>query len=330
MTQTRTIFFVLLFSLFKGFSQPSDLFLVQQETNEYGWKTMEQVALYFNQASFTNWNAGGTNSVSASFNGRAEANFTKENLFWNSSLMVRYGINKQEGEPLRKTEDAFSIMSNFGYEFSKTSNWFYSARFGFNSQFADGFNNPDDPPISRFMAPGYLFLGAGVEYGRQIEQFSLYASPITLKTTFVLDESLADLGAFGVNPAIYDLEGNLIRKGDKVRTEFGILITNAYSTTLMKNIQINSLLSLYTDYINSFGNIDIDWEVVFDFRVNKYINGSLGSHIRYDDDIKTEVIRDEVTNVERVVAGPKIQWKQILGIGVVVDLDEFLGEDDAN
>jgi len=326
---SRAIFFVLLCSTFTVFSQPSSLFLVPDETEDYGWTTIQEVGAYFNQVSFTNWNAGGANSISASFNGKGEANYKSKKLFWNSSLMLLYGINKQDGEPIRKTEDAISLISNFGYEFNKTSNWFYSARFSFNTQFANGFNNPDDPPISRFMAPGYLFLGAGVEYGRQIEHFSVYASPITLKGTFVLDTDLANSGAFGVNPAIYDINGNLLREGDRVRAEFGILITNQYQTTIMENIKVNSLLSLYTDYINSFGNIDLDWQVNFDFKVNKYVRATLGSHLRYDDDIKTEIIREEITNIDRVVTGPKLQWKQILGIGVVVDLAEFL-EDDTN
>ena len=178
------------------------------------------------------------------------------------------------------------------------------------------------------MAPAYLFLGAGMEYGKAIEKFSLYLSPFTMKNTFVLDEDLANQGAFGVNPATYDLNGVLLSKGDKVRTELGILITNQYQEEIMENIKVNSLLRLYTDYLNSFGNIDIEWEVNFDFKVNKYISAMFGSHIRYDDDIKTKVVRNEITNEDVVVQGPKLQWKQLLGIGVVIDLDEFVSKKD--
>ncbi|WP_296345483.1 hypothetical protein [Winogradskyella sp.] len=79
------------------------------------------------------------------------------------------------------------------------------------------------------MAPAYLFLGAGLEYGRLIEKLSFYASPVTFKTTFVLDNDLANSGAFGVNPVIFDMDGNLLREGDNIRTEFGFLLTNQYS-----------------------------------------------------------------------------------------------------
>ena len=216
------------------FAQPSDLFLnpLENKTKDYGWKTLEEIGLYFNQVSFNNWNAGGANSISAIFNGKVQANYKSEKLFWNSNLFIRYGVNKQESEPLRKTEDAISIISNFGYEKNENSNWFYSTRFSFNTQFADGYNNPDEEPISRFMAPAYLFMGAGLEYGRHIEKLSFYASPLTLKTTFVLDKNLANSGAFGVNPAIFDMDGNIIKEGDTVRSEFGFLLTNQYQKLL--------------------------------------------------------------------------------------------------
>ena len=307
------------------FAQPSDLFLnpLENKTKDYGWKTLEEIGLYFNQVSFNNWNAGGANSISAIFNGKVQANYKSEKLFWNSNLFIRYGVNKQESEPLRKTEDAISIISNFGYEKNENSNWFYSTRFSFNTQFADGYNNPDEEPISRFMAPAYLFMGAGLEYGRHIEKLSFYASPLTLKTTFVLDKNLANSGAFGVNPAIFDMDGNIIKEGDTVRSEFGFLLTNQYQYEVFENIMLNSLIRLYSDYLNNFGNIDLEWEINFDFKVNKYVSAIFSSHLRYDDDIKTELIRNEITNEIIVVEGPKLQWKQLLGVGFIVNLEDF-------
>jgi len=307
------------------FAQPSDLFLnpLENKTKDYGWKTLEEIGLYFNQVSFNNWNAGGANSISAIFDGKVQANYKSEKLFWNSNLFIRYGVNKQESEPLRKTEDAISIISNFGYEKNENSNWFYSTRFSFNTQFADGYNNPDEEPISRFMAPAYLFMGTGLEYGRHIEKLSFYASPLTLKTTFVLDKNLANSGAFGVNPAIFDMDGNIIKEGDTVRSEFGFLLTNQYQNEVFENIMLNSLIRLYSDYLNNFGNIDLEWEINFDFKVNKYVSAIFGSHLRYDDDIKTELIRNEITNEIIVVEGPKLQWKQLLGVGFIVNLEDF-------
>jgi len=324
----RTYYFLSFLTIvFTSHSQPSDLYLISQvdETLNYGWNTDKQIGVHFNQVSFNNWNAGGSNSISAIFSGSAKANYKNKQLFWNSALNLRYGINKQEQQPFRKTDDAIGVSSNFGYEKNPDSNWFYSAKFSFNTQFADGFNDFNSPPISKFMAPGYLFLGVGMEYGRHIEKLSIYASPLTLKATFVLDESLANRGAFGVAPAIYDMDGNLLQEGENTRSEFGFLITNQYQNEILENVNLNSLFRLYTDYLNQFGNIDLEWEVNFDFRVNKYISAILGSHLRYDDDIKNEVVQNEITNQITVLEGPKLQWKQLLGVGVVLNIDDLSG-----
>ena len=80
-------------------------------------------------------------------------------------------------------------------------------------------------------------------------------------------------------------------------------------------------MSLYTDYINDFGNVDVDWEVIFDFKVNSYVKATLGSHLKYDNDVKmlVEVENSETNEIDYVEEGASIQWKQMLGVGVVVD-----------
>ena len=138
-----------------------------------------------------------------------------------------------------------------------------------------------------------------------------------------MDDHLANSGAFGVNPAIYDMDGNMLSKGNNIKQEVGILLTNKYEESLFENIKLNSHLRLYTDYVNSFGNVDIDWEVNIDMKVNKFVKATLGSHLRYDNDIKVESKRNEITNEEIILEGPSVQWKQILGVGVVIDFDKL-------
>lgn len=301
-------------------AQPDSLFFKKPERIDIPvWTIKKNAGLTFNQASFTNWNAGGVNSIAATIFTKSAANFKYKYMFWNSNLNARYGVNKQENSSLRKTDDLLEITSNFGYQTDTLSNWYASARFSFATQFSNGFNYPDTSnPISQFMAPGYLFLGVGVEYGRQIERFSMYASPLTLKTTFVLDRDLANVGSFGVEPAVLDAEGNILIPGKQIRRELGILLANTYAFEPFENVKVKSITSLYTDYLNDFGNIDIDWELIFDFKVNQYVKATFGSHIRYDNDIKTIVTIDPENNITEE-RGARVQWRQLLGIGVAVD-----------
>ncbi len=124
---------------------------------------------------------------------------------------------------------------------------------------------------------------------------------------------MADQGAFGVNKAIYDENGNLISQGKKSRTELGFLVSSVYKKEVFKNIIVENRLNLYSDYINKFGNIDVDWQMQFDLVVNKYVRANIGAHLIYDDDIKA---KEEINNIQ-VTVGPKVQLKQMLGIGII-------------
>ena len=280
------------------------------------WTNVNKLGVNFSEVAFVNWNAGGNNSIAALGKARFERNYKFRYIQWDNYMEMNYGLNVQENQKLRKTDDAFRVSSTFGFQRDTISNWYYSARANFNTQFSNGYKYPDrETPISRFMAPGYSFLGAGTSYITKDQKFNLYISPITQKVTFVLDQDLADRGAFGVQKAVLDAEGNVIEDGKNFFLEFGFLVTNQYETEVMKNTILKHRLSLYTDYLRKFGNVDVDWELNIDLRVNKYILTSIGTHIIYDDDI----LFNEQKNAEGIVIDegePRIQFKQLLGVGV--------------
>ncbi len=310
------IFLIFFLSIHISYSQ-TDSTVVKVRDSVPKWVQKNRMGLDINNATFVNWNAGGVNSVSALLKLQSTLNHTNGPLKWKNTAILNYGVNQQQEQKLRKTSDEFELASTLGFQKDSASNWYFSSRFNFKTQLTNGYNYPNrSNPISGLMAPGYLFVGGGTEYGQNIEKFSTYFSPLTFKSTFVLDSDLSNAGAFGVEPALLDEEGNVLREGQRVRTELGILLTNAFETEVFENIAINSQVSFYTDYLNTFGNIDVDWEVNFNFKVNKYVRASFGSHLRYDNDVKT-IVETEIPD-ESEMRGAKIQWKQILGIGVVV------------
>ncbi len=140
-------------------------------------------------------------------------------------------------------------------------------------------------------------------------------SPLTIKNTLVLDKNLANQGAFGVAPALYDTNGVLLSTGKQTRTELGMLISNSYKKEIMKNVVMENRLSLYSDYINKFGNIDVDWHIQFELIANQYLKANFGLNLIYDDDIKAK----EIVNGQQITVGPKIQLKQMMGIGTVYE-----------
>jgi hypothetical protein len=307
-------------SIFLLKAQNLDLTLYPEDFVKSHWKEINTVSLDISEVAFVNWSSGGSNSISGLLGLEAQRNYKKDHMLWENRGVLRYGVNKQQNQSLRKTDDILELKSRFGFRKDKKSNWYYSANFSFATQFTNGYNysNSNSQPISKFMAPAYMFLGIGTVYGEHIEEFSAYLSPLTLKSTFVLDQNLADAGAFGVTPATYDAFENKLTDGDNSREEVGILVTSAYENVLMENISIRTLMSIYTDYLNDFGNLDIDWEVNFKFKVNEYIRATMGSHLKYDNDVKTAIIDEDMPD-EIVEKGAKLQWKQLLGIGISVD-----------
>ena len=313
---------LILFCFFFQFSiaQPDSLFLKSKPEKYDGpqWTQKNKASVDLSEVAFVNWNSGGSNSISGLFGVESSANYKDKYFSWRNNARLRYGINKQQSRELRKTDDILELNSDIGYKPSNLSDWFYSAKLNFKTQLTNGYKYPDtDNPISRLLAPGYLFFGGGMEYGKDIEEKSFYFSPLTLKATFVLDDELANAGKFGVTPAVYDSEGNLLIAGERVRKEVGILMTNSYQMEIAENVNVKHQVSLYTDYINRFGNLDLDWRIDFDFKVNSFVRATLGSHLKYDDDVKTT----EPSEIEGEFdeAGAKIQWKQFLGIGFAVD-----------
>lgn len=282
------------------------------------WAKVNRVGFNLSEAAFVNWNAGGNNSISGLLTANFGRRYRRKLLNWNTTMVVKYGMNAQEGRELRKTEDQLEINSNFGYQRDSVSNWYYSAKFNFTTQFTPGYRYPNTRyPISKLMAPGYAFLGVGTEFSHPTEEMTAYISPVTLKSTFVLDERLSNEGMFGVTPAVRDEEGNIIREGERVRTEMGFLVSSSFVKEVFENIVLNNQLRLYSDYLNNFGNIDVDWEINVNLKVNDHVRANVGSHLRYDDDVKFKEDLDGDGNLETV--GPKIQLKQVIGIGLVYD-----------
>ena len=281
------------------------------------WEKENSFGINVSEVAFVNWNAGGDNAVSGLGFLRFARKYKFSHFQWDNNLELRYGLNAQDGRKLRKTEDVIRLSSNLGFRKDTISNWFYSVQLNFNTQFSNGYKYPDrDTPISRFMAPGYLLFGAGTSFITKDQKFNLYLSPLTQKSTFVLDQDLADNGAFGVNEAIKDVDGNIITPGENHLLEIGILITNNFNYKVADNIELKSRLNLYTDYIKSFGNIDVDWELNLNMKVNKFISTSLGTQMIYDDDILFDVVKNDNGTILNP-GKPKVQFKQILAVGIL-------------
>lgn len=263
------------------------------------WKKGGMASITFSQTSLTNWSGGGDNAVSTNAILDVFANFNKGKNSWENVMKLEYGLVKQGDEGVRKSIDKIDFTSKYGYK--NGGHWFYTALFDFKTQFAKGYNysstdGVDDVKVSNFLAPAYMTFSVGMDY-KPNDIFSAYISPLTSKMTVVNDDDLSDAGAFGVDA------------GDKFRGEFGAFTKLAVNKDIMKNVNFKSTLDLFSNYSENFGNVDVTWDVMINMKINSVLTATINTSLVYDDDV--DYIDDEGMN-----KGPKIQFKEIVGLGL--------------
>jgi hypothetical protein len=296
----------LLFFLLPNFANSQTV----ADTNK-SWKYGGVTSLMITQVAMSNWAAGGQNSISGTAMVSVFANYHKNLSQWDNTLDLNYGMMKQGKAGIIKSDDKIDFSSKFGqYAFK---HWYYSALLNFKSQFGQGYNYPNDSVmISDFMAPGYLTVALGMDY-KPADYFTLLIAPVTGRMTFVNNQTLADQGACGVDPATYDSLGNVVTNGKKVRFEFGGYIKAAFNYNIMKNINLQAKVDLFTNYLKKPQNIDVNGELLLSLKVNKFISASISANIIYDDDVKIGIDDNKDGVVDRT--GPRTQIKEVLGVG---------------
>ncbi len=287
---TLVLFFCLL-----SVSQSQEATPVVEEPGP--WKFGGRSAVNFSQVSFSNWAAGGENSYSLAGLLQLFGTYAKGKANWANTLDLGYGVIKQGELGIRKSDDKIDFMSKFGY--LAINRWHYSGMLNFKTQMDKGYHYDKTGTktlISNLMAPGYLTSSIGMEYKSKDENFYLLLSPFTGKTTFVFDDSLSDVGSFGLDP------------GQKIRQEFGGFAKVAWKKELFTNVHLGTKLDLFSNYLSKPQNIDINMEAILMMKVNKFLVTSITMNLIYDDDVN-------ITGEDGSI-GPKTQLKEVLAIGI--------------
>ena len=266
------------------------------------WKVSGVSGHNISPTSIPNRAASAENSVARNLYLNASANSKQDSWSWDNALITDFGKTFTTSNKWLKSIDKLNFSTKIGRSLSK--HWSVSALGDFLTQFARGYaseNNPNiegnkDKYISTLLAPGYLTLAIGADY-KPNDDFSLLLSPVTGKMTFVLDSRLSDAGAFGVKP------------GKKALAEIGALAVANYKRKLAENINLVTKLTLFTPYNESFGNIDVNWDMMIAFKINKSLTTTLTTNLVYDDDIKT-------VDLQGNKRGAKVQFREVLGLGL--------------
>ena len=256
------------------------------------WKINGRFAFIFNQSSFSNWASGGQNTVAGNINVNYDFNYKKKNVNWDTRIITGYGLSHISEKGYRKTDDRFELNSLFGFKTGKY--WFFSFIANFRTQYTKGYDYKKDPKVlvSEFLSPAYLTYGPGMLW-KKSDDLNFNIAPATARYTFVNEFFTKDSGRFGVD------------QGKTVAFSLGFNLSGYYKFVLMENIEMENILSIYTDYLANVGNLDIDYQTNIRFKVNKHIKMQLTFQAIIDDNTSS-----------------KIQFRQLFGLGVNYNFHE--------
>ncbi|TAJ11967.1 DUF3078 domain-containing protein [Marinilabiliaceae bacterium JC017] len=233
------------------------------------WEGTENVQ--FSQVHLENWAKGGESSLSLMSDLRVKAKYKKGKNEWESYAIHKIGILTQGEDPGRVNDDMLEINSKYGLNASKK--WYYSALTNFKTQLFYGYKKDDkllETPISGFMAPAYLTFAVGMDY-KGSDNFTLMLSPLTSRLTMVLDTVKFDQTAYNIPE---DKKAHFLNGGS---------VVNNFKWKIGDEFELNSKLDAFYEYFSEEKQIQFDWEVILDMRINVWLSTRLLANLRYYD-----------------------------------------------
>ncbi|HET8855718.1 MAG TPA: DUF3078 domain-containing protein, partial [Salinimicrobium sp.] len=225
-----------------------------------GWSREGSIQLLFNQSAFNaEWAGGGTSSLAGNLTFDYNFNYRMGDLTWDNKIWATYGLTKiKSDEFFRKTSDRLELNSIVGKQIG-TSNWFYSFFGNFQTQFTSGYEFSEDPDTgesvrtetTHFFSPAYLRTGPGIGWHKN-DDFNFNFAPATSRLIFVDAQ-------FTNGPGYTDGDYYGVDKGDTMRFEFGASLSGFAKFDLFENVSMSNSISLYSNYLDTPGNIDIDY-----------------------------------------------------------------------
>ncbi len=256
------------------------------------WNMKSNALLQFSQSYISsNWHKGGSDYISilGIINGTFNYD-NKKNLQWDNFGEWRTGFNSVEGDTIRllnTNDDIIRATSKLGIK--AKGKWFYSASADFSTQLFNSYTGINSTTLKvKFLTPVKFNAGIGMDYKHK-KIFSVMVSPLSYKFVYANDTTNINQKTFGILP------------GKKSLHQLGSSLTSQLSYSPVRNLQVDSKLYVYTNY----EKFEIDWEIVGNFRFNRYLSSRISLNPRYD-------------NTVFLATGEKakIQFKELLTFGL--------------
>ena len=267
------------------------------------WKKGIDLSLQATQNYATaNWHNGGTNNLSVLGGVHAWFNYAgDEGLAWDNKVELKYGVTTTFTEDLagrlfHLTDDKTYYETKLGYALGKGWNLAWSGDVNFT--LFENYKIDTNDLVSAVVSPLTFNTAIGFDYkysnAEKKLDLSVMIAPYAFKLIYV-DDVRGDY-AISKHVGIYNEElGITTLKTFDLGSSFKV----NYRQQFNDYITLSSVLSFYTDY----KGIEIDWEIVGDFKLYKWLTARVSLNPRYDTTI------GEGWN-------EKIQFKEFVSLGL--------------
>jgi hypothetical protein len=259
------------------------------------WKQERKLGILINQSSFDNWLAGGVNSFSGTLNFDYDLHYQSDQWNWATTLNAALGYAKNMGQDyFNKTEDQLEINTLLALKSSRR--WNFSSSFNLKTQNAPGNNfietagNIERIKTSGFFSPAYMRLGVGMAYKKE-KELALQFNPLTARL-IVVDRAFTQNLAQG--ETFFGVEAD-----KTTRWEAGASFALQSELMVLKNVVMSNQLSLVANYLDEVKNVDVDYTINFNMKVNEYLSAILEAQMLYDDNALAD-----------------LQFRQVFGLAV--------------
>ena len=243
----------------------------EQEEQKQGWTREGNFALMFNQSAFNDeWTGGGTSNIAGNLLLNYNFNYLRDDITWDNKFILDYGLTKQRSDDFaRKTSDRLEFNSIAGKQINE-SNWYYSLFLNFRTQITKGYKYSEDD-----VSPAYLQFGPGMLW-KKSEDLYVNISPATGRMILVDSD-------FTSAPGYVDGDYFGIDAEKSTRWELGASVSAYAKFSIIENVSMENLLNLYSNYLEDPQNVDIDYTMNMNMKINDYLSTNLIFQAIYDD-----------------------------------------------
>jgi len=248
---------------------------------------------------------------------------------WLNNLKINYGVQRPEGFGTQKSVDNLKYNSTMAtrisndlflsgdalyagiitslftqvapgymlkYKLPDGSEVFWGQTPGFTvNPFTQGAINPRKGlQISNFMAPGYLWVRAGVRYlfsAMGKDAIFVQFAPISLKQTYLIDANIRLTKEELANPQlaafdIYGTGGKTVKNSLGTTFDMDLMVPLVLLTPALKNVVFVSDIVFFTPYKDPA--LDLMGTFVLQGKINQYLSAKIMTHTIYNENIDTD------------------------------------------